>query len=203
VVLHRWHTQAGLLTGVRSLVEGGAPFVYAYYEGMDKVAHAHGLGQHYDDELRSVDRLVGDLRSVLPPGAVLVVTADHGQVAVGSSVEVLGGEVMEHVTMLSGEGRFRWLHVHPGAGADVLSVVQEEYSDIAWIMSKEQLVAEGWLGGTPSAAVLARMGDVVLMPFEPTAFMDPADTGELRLLARHGSLTAAEMLIPLLSWPGG
>ena len=34
--------------------------------------------------------------------------------------------------------------------------------------------------------------------------MDPADTGELRLVGRHGSLTAAEMLVPLavLAAPG-
>jgi hypothetical protein len=32
------------------------------------------------------------------------------------------------------------------------------------------------------------------------AFLDPADTGELRLKARHGSLTPAEMLVPLLAW---
>ena len=53
----------------------------------------------------------------------------------------------------------------------------------------------------PSAAVASRMGDVLLAPFAPTAFLDPADTGELRLEARHGSLTPAEMLVPLLSWP--
>jgi hypothetical protein len=46
------------------------------------------------------------------------------------------------------------------------------------------------------------MGDVVLVPHTATAFMDPADTGELRLVARHGSLTPDEMLVPLLSWPG-
>jgi hypothetical protein len=53
----------------------------------------------------------------------------------------------------------------------------------------------------PSAEVSARLGDVVLAPFTATAFMDPADTGELRLLARHGSLTPDEMWVPLLSWP--
>ncbi len=57
--------------------------MYAYYEGIDKVAHAQGLGDYFDDELRAVDRLVGDVLAVLPPGAVLVVTADHGQVDVG------------------------------------------------------------------------------------------------------------------------
>jgi hypothetical protein len=41
---------------------------------------------------------------------------------------------------------------------------------------------------------------VALVPFTPTAFLDPADIGELRLQARHGSLTADEMLVPLLAW---
>ena len=52
----------------------------------------------------------------------------------------------------------------------------------------------------PSPEVAARLGDVVLVPFAPTAFLDPADTGELRLKARHGSLTSAEMIVPLLGW---
>ncbi len=200
VELNRWHTPAGLVTAVRELTAAGAPFVYAYYEGIDKVAHARGLGQYYDDELRAVDRLVGDVLDVLPPAACLVVTADHGQVDVGGSVEVLGPDIMKDVTLISGEGRFRWLHVRPGAGADVAQTASELHGDVAWVKSKEQVVTEGWLGGVPSPEVAARLGDVVLVPFAPTAFLDPADTGELRLRARHGSLTPDEMLIPLLGW---
>ncbi len=199
--LHGWHTVAGLVTSVRSLVGRGARFVYAYYEGIDKVAHARGLGEYYDDELRDVDRLVGDLLGVLPPGAVLVVTADHGQVAVGTSVEVLGGDVMDGVTLISGEGRFRWLHTRPGATGAVSEAARGAFGDVAWVRTRDEMVEEGWLGGVPSTTVSARLGDVVLAPFTATAFLDPADTGELRLSARHGSLTADEMLIPLLSWP--
>ena len=198
---HGWHTVAGLVTGVRALVRGGAPFVYAYYEGIDKVAHARGLGEYYDDELRDVDRLVGDVLGVLPPGAVLVVTADHGQVHVGSSVEALGADVMDGVSLISGEGRFRWLHTRSGATGAVAEAARGAFGDIAWVRTKDEMVEEGWLGGVPSATVSSRLGDVVLAPFTPTAFLDPADTGELRLLARHGSLTPEEMLIPLLSWP--
>ena len=198
--LHGWHTPAGLLTGGRALLEAGERFVYAYYEGIDKVAHARGLGESYDDELRYVDRMVGDVLAVLPPGAVLVVTADHGQVEVGNSVELIGPEIMEAVTLISGEGRFRWLHVRPGAAADVAATASALHGDVAWVRTKEQLIADGWLGGVPSAEVASRLGDVVLVPFAPTAFLDPADTGELRLKARHGSLTPEEMYIPLLGW---
>jgi predicted AlkP superfamily pyrophosphatase or phosphodiesterase len=200
VELHRWHTPAGLITAVRELAARGEPFVYAYYEGIDKVAHAEGLGQYYDDELRAADRLVADVLSVLPPGAVLVVTADHGQVDVGSSVEVLGPEIMADVTLLSGEGRFRWLHARPGATEDLAATAAALHGDVAWVRTKEQIIDDCWLGGVPSAKVAARLGDVALVPFEPIAFLDPADTGELRLRARHGSLTPAEMLVPLLAW---
>jgi len=199
--LHRWHTPAGLVTGVRGLLSSGARFIYAYYEGIDKVAHARGLGEYYDDELVAVDRMVGDLLASLPAGAALVVTADHGQVEVGGRGEILGGDIMDAVTLLSGEGRFRWLHVRPGAQDTVVHAAQEHFGDVAWIRTREQIINDGWLGGVPSAAVASRMGDVALMPFVATAFLDPADTGELRLLARHGSLTPAEMLVPLLSWP--
>ncbi|MGP0031374.1 MAG: alkaline phosphatase family protein [Acidimicrobiales bacterium] len=199
--LHRWHTPAGLITGVRSVLGQGARFVYAYYEGIDKVAHADGLGEYYDDELVAVDRLVADVLSVLPPGGVLVVTADHGQVDVGGTGEILGADVMDAVTLLSGEGRFRWLHVRPGATDAVAGAAGELYGDVAWVRTRDQIVDEGWLGGTPSVAVASRLGDVLLAPHAPTAFLDPADTGELRLWARHGSLTPAEMLVPLLSWP--
>lgn len=200
VELHRWHTPAGLVTAVRQLAAAGAPFVYAYYEGIDKVAHAEGLGQYYDDELRAVDRLVADVLEALPPGAVLVVTADHGQVEVGASVELIGPELMEATTLISGEGRFRWLHVRPGSTEDVAETAAELHGEVAWVRTKEQMIAEGWLGGVPSAEVASRLGDVALVPFAPTAFLDPADTGELRLKARHGSLTAAEMRVPLLGW---
>ncbi|HEY5383935.1 MAG TPA: alkaline phosphatase family protein [Acidimicrobiales bacterium] len=200
VDLHRWHTPAGLVTAVRDLISGGAPFVYAYYEGIDKVAHAEGLGAYYDDELRAVDRLVGDVLEVLPSGAVLVVTADHGQIEVGGSVELIGPEIMEAVTLITGEGRFRWLHLRPGAAEDVAATAVSLHGDVAWVRTKEQMIDDGWLGGVPSPEVAARLGDVALVPFAPTAFLDPADTGELRLKARHGSLTRAEMSVPLLGW---
>lgn len=199
-VLHGWHTPSGLAVEIRRLLAEGAPFVYAYYDGIDRTAHARGLGEHYDAELRAVDRMVADVLELLPRGAALVVTADHGQVEVGESVEVLGRELMENVVLLSGEGRFRWLHVRPGAVDDVRAAAVQAYGHLAWVRTLEDVVEEGWLGGEPVPGVRSRLGDVVLVPFAPTAFLDPADTGEQRLVCRHGSLTPDEMLVPLLGW---
>lgn len=133
----------------------------------------------------------------------MVVTADHGQVDVGPNVELLGPDIMDGVAFLSGEGRFRWLHARPGAAADVLAAATERYRCSTWVMSRQQLVDEGWFGGPLRPGTAGRIGDVALMPHEPIAFLDPADTGESRLVARHGSLTSAEMLVPLLGFEHG
>lgn len=199
-VLHGWHTQSGLAVEVRRALAAGHAFVYAYYDGLDRTAHARGLDEHYEAELRAVDRLVADVLEVLPPGAALVVTADHGQVEVGGSVHVLGPEVMDGVRLLSGEGRFRWLHTRRGAAEDVAAAAQAAFGDVAWVRTYEEIVDAGWLGGEPTPEVRDRLGDVVLAPFAPTAFLDPVDTGEQRLVCRHGSLTDAEMRVPLLAW---
>ena len=100
---------------VRRLLAAGEPFVYAYYDGIDKVAHEYGLGEHYDAELAAADRLVADVVAALPPDAALLVTADHGQVDVRRRPARSSAEVMSCTRLQSGEGRFRWLHARPGA----------------------------------------------------------------------------------------
>ncbi|HEX4245445.1 MAG TPA: alkaline phosphatase family protein [Acidimicrobiales bacterium] len=200
--LHGYRVLSTMVVETRRLLAQGSPFVYAYYDGVDKVAHAHGLGEHYDAELQAVDRLVADMAGSLPDGAVLVVTADHGQVDVGPRVVLLGQGLMAAVTFLSGEGRFRWLHTRSGAAPDVLDEAGELYGDSTWVRSREQLIDDRWFGGAFRDGVASRLGDVALIPHAPIAFLDPADTGETRLAARHGSLTSAEMLVPLLCLAG-
>ncbi len=201
--LHGYKVLSSLPVEVGRLLRGGEPFVYAYYDGIDKVAHGSGLGELYDAELRTVDRLVADLVDELPPGAVLVVTADHGQIDVGPQVELLGRDVMASVRFLSGEGRFRWLHARAGAAADLLESATDRYGDTTWVMGRDQVIDEGLFGGPLRDGLIARLGDVALIPFTPIAFVDPADTGENRLHSRHGSLTDDEMLVPLVALVGG
>lgn len=199
VRLAGWRVASSLPVEIGRLLRGGEPFVYAYYDGVDKVAHDTGLGEHYDAELHAVDRLVGDVLVQLPPGAVLVVTADHGQVEVRSAPIELDAEVAKYVVLFSGEGRFRWLHVVAGATEQVADACRRLYGELAWVRTRAELIEERWLGPRPAPEVEARLGDVALVARVPVAFFDPSDTGELRLVARHGSLTPAEMLVPFLA----
>jgi len=194
-----WRVASSLPVDVAALIAEGEPLVYAYYDGIDKVAHDTGLGAHYDAELRAVDRLVEDLAAVLPVGAALVVTADHGQVEVRDAPLEIDAEISQDVVQFSGEGRFRWLHVSPGATENVAERCRQRYGDVAWVRTRDEIVAQRWLGDPPSPEVERRLGDVALVARAPVAFFDPSDTGELRLVSRHGSVTAAEMLVPLLA----
>ena len=187
-----------LVTEVKRLLHAGEPFVYAYYEGIDKVSHEYGLGDHYLAELVAADRLVADLADALPAGAALVVTSDHGQVDVGDNVITPSPEMLRHVRLQSGEARFRWLHARSGQAEALFEAATEHHGDTAWVVTREQIEKEQWLGElTPAAA--GRLGDVALVARDPVAFDDPDDSGPYHLIGRHGSLTEAEMLVPLLA----
>ena len=200
-----WYEPSAMAVEVRALVAEGERFVYAYYDGIDRTAHVYGFGDYYDAELIAADRIVGDLLGSLPSGCALVVTADHGQVEVGSNLIRLDADVMDQTSMVSGEPRFRWLHTASGAPDEVealAAMCRERYSDRAWIATYDEVEQDSWLGGPVKPEVRPRLGDVALVPFAPVAFMEPGDAAESRLVCRHGSLTAAEMFVPLVGSRG-
>lgn len=193
-----WRAASSIAVEARRQVDAGERFVYCYYGGIDKIAHERGFGPYYEAELRAADALVADVLRSLPSGTTLLVTADHGQVDVGERIVVPSADLLASVSCQSGEGRFRWLHVRPGSIADVAAVAREEVGDVAWVATKEQVLDEGWFGPAMAPAVRSRLGDVALVAHEPVSFHDPDDSGPFELVCRHGSLTSAEVNVPLV-----
>jgi hypothetical protein len=194
-----WRAASAIAVEVGRQLAAGERFVYAYYGGIDKTAHERGFGDYYDAEMRYADRLVADIREQLPEDAVLLVTADHGQVDVGDRIIEPDPELLAMVGQQSGEGRFRWWHVARGAADELAQAAAERYADVAWVVTRDQVIDERWFGPSISAPIASRLGDVALVTHAPVSFHDPADTGPFRLVCRHGSLTAAEVLVPLLA----
>lgn len=194
-----WRAPSSIPVEVGRLLREGERFVYAYYGGIDKIAHERGFGDFYDAELRTADRLVADVMAELPSGAVLIVTADHGQVEVGDRIVQPSAGLLHHVAQQSGEGRFRWFHARRGASADLVDAATEEFGRLAWVVPRERLLDEGWFGPVVAPPVAARLGDLAVVPFEPVSLHDPDDSGPFELICRHGSLTSAEIVVPLLA----
>jgi hypothetical protein len=136
--------------------------------------------------------------AALPAGTALLVTADHGQVEVGERILHPSRELLAAVTMQSGEGRFRWLHTPAGAVHDTAQTALAEFGEVAWVVTREQTIDEQWFGPTIAPPVQARLGDVALVARQPVSFHEPADSGPFELVCRHGSLTSAEVNVPLL-----
>lgn len=198
-----WRTVSALLELVRGSVDQGAPFVYAYYDGIDKVAHEYGLTHPiYETELVLTDRMVDDFLARLPGDVALLVTADHGQLDVGPKQAVPLTQVARMVASYSGEGRFRGLHARSGAAAELESACEALYGDRAWVFGRDRLFDEGWLGAGAGLAVRGRVGDVVLAARRPVVFTDPGQLKETKMISQHGSMTAAEVYVPLLAARG-
>jgi hypothetical protein len=193
-----YRTLSTLITEVDRHLRAAEPFIYAYWDGLDKVAHEYGLGEHYDAELGWIDKVVERLLDVLPRRAALVITADHGQVDVGDNVLELSHDVVSLCSMQSGEGRFRWLHARSGRAGALLDAAQAAHGDQALVVSRDEVLDGGWFGPRVSESALSRLGDVAVVACGDVAFHDPRDTGPYVLVGRHGSLTSAEMLVPLL-----
>ena len=197
--LYGWRYPSTLVCQTVGLLNEGHAFVYAYYAGIDAVAHEFGFGFAYDAELAAADRLVGDLLDALPRRAAIVVVSDHGQVEVGERQVPVHPDVTELTALMSGEGRFRWLHARPGRAEGLADATRRHHDDVAWVRTLQEVEDEGWLGGPLDADTASRLGDVALVARAPVSFIDAADTGSMELQCRHGSLTPAEMLVPLIA----
>lgn len=180
-------------------------FVYLYYRDLDFIGHTSGVGsQRWREELAYVDGLVQRLVEQLPPDATLFVTADHGMVDVPEDRRIdmdQDWELRAGVALLGGEARARHVYATPGAARDVLAIWDERLEGIAVVRSREQAVAEGWFG--PPAEVVpemaARVGDVIVaMRGDWAVIAGERETVDSRQVGMHGSLTAAEQLVPLL-----
>jgi hypothetical protein len=93
----------------------------------------------------------------------------------------------------------RHLYTETGAAQDVRDAWQELLGDRAWLLSRAEAVAAGWFGPRVSDLARDRIGDLVVAAGGTLALMrSTAEPLFSRLIGHHGSLTAAEQLIPLL-----
>ena len=105
---------------------------------------------------------------------------------------------MAGVSLFGGEARFRHLYCEGGAVDDVVTHWRDRLGELAWVVTREEAMAEGWFGSVDSH-VRPRLGDVMVASAGDIAVVSRSRfPHEARLLGLHGSLTADEMLVPLL-----
>jgi hypothetical protein len=143
----------------------------------------------------------GHVLDGLPDDGALVVTADHGMVDIPRNDRVDADTVpalSDGVRVLVGEPRARYVHAVPGAAGDVLANWRAVLGERAWTVSREEAIESGIFGHVDNS-LAARIGDVVAMARGDLAVIaSERERIPSMLAAYHGSLTSAELAIPLL-----
>lgn len=190
------------LAGVLAASAGSPSLTYLYDGDLDWTGHRYGVASlQWEQQLSMVDAAAEHLRDSLPDDTRLVVVADHGMVdsPAANRIDVDDEpDLREGVALLGGEARFRHLYCRGGAVDDVAAAWRERLGDRAQVVVRDEALRLGWFGEL-TTAVRPRLGDVLVacrgdfavqcssvFPYEP------------RLVGLHGSLTPAEMLIPIL-----
>jgi hypothetical protein len=180
---------------------GTRSYVTVYHPDLDATGHLLGAGSPaWRHQLRFVDTLAERIAEVLPPDAIMYITADHGMTNPAEKVDAEAVDALGHgVALLGGEARARHVYAVPGAAADVLAAWRETLGDRAWVVPREEAVADGWFGDAPDEQILPRIGDVLAVPHADIAIVaGTSEPIESSLIGMHGSMVAAEQLVPLL-----
>jgi hypothetical protein len=190
-----------------ALAESDGGLVTVYHAELDGTGHSFGsVSDAWMYHLAHVDKLAEHLAGSLPAGATMHVTGDHGMVDVTMAEKIDVDKVpglRDGVALLGGEPRARHVYTDPGAAGDVLAAWREVLGGRAWVVSRDEAIADGWFGPV-NPAFLERIGDVVVAPADSWALVaTEAEPLESALIGMHGSLTPADQLVPLLSFSAG
>ena len=190
-----------LVDGVLTALGGSdRTLVYAYHGDLDMTGHVRGPGsQAWALELAHIDLTIRAIAERLPAGAALIVTADHGMVHVETPVDFDREPLLQAgVRGLGGEPRARHVYTEPGAAPDVAAAWRDRLGADFTVLTRGEVTGEGWFGPTVGPEAAPRIGDVVVVPTGTSAITrSGAEPLQSNLVGHHGSLTPAEMIVPL------
>jgi predicted AlkP superfamily pyrophosphatase or phosphodiesterase len=193
---HIWPSRYGsaafsgaTVIGFGDLAEGvaqlGTPgFSYLYWDAIDAAGHRHGPSSAEFDAaaLHALDAI----QAALPKGALLLITADHGQIDV-EELDLLE-DVWPELTLRrppAGSARDCFLHV------DEPERVRDELATRLGDRAEVRLAHE--LFGAIGPRLEARLGDVCVLPAPGRmAWLRAFPSHERRFRGHHGGLTADE-----------
>lgn len=186
---------------IRAATAGPRSLVYTYERELDHTGHAQGVDSAaWRARLADIDRLCERLRAELPPEVTMIITGDHGMIDVPAGHRLImedEPELAAEVTICAGEGRMRQLLTVPGAAERVARRWRNRLTGRAWVATRAEAIEAGWFGPMHPTMV-GRVGDVLVAMRDDHAVMTRSVPRELELVGMHGSLTPAEMQVPLL-----
>ena len=180
-------------------LRAGTPLVYLYWSEIDHAGHCAGVGsEEWIAQLEEFDSGLSSLLRRLPARIRTVVTADHGMINVESAslIDVAHTPILrDGVRIVAGETRAVHVHAEEGQGARVEERWRETLGERAWILSGPDVSA--LIGVGDGANVI---GDLLVLARGRGGVVDSRtqSASAIAMPGIHGSLTSAEMRIPVV-----
>jgi hypothetical protein len=218
-VYSRYWTGGPAATGYQSLAdafaavaeavrEGDEPtFSYVYVPHVDHAAHERGADSHEARAaLVAIDRLVAWLAGELAEEAWIVVTSDHGHLAVTADQRLLIRDANGLPELLasppSGDARVLEFHVRAGEQERFAARFRERFGGTFYLLTTAEIEELELLGPRPLAEMTRRrLGDFTAISRGATVLgYQPAKASREALQHRshHAGLSPAELRVPLV-----
>ncbi len=204
-VLHNTHTPA---------------YYFFYYDRIDATCHLYGPHARQaeaaiDSFLTMADEFFLKALQNKSTRTLLMMTADHGQTEVDPKTtfylnrQIPGIELYfqtntrGHPIVPAGSPRDMFLYVKEAHIDEVISLLQRYLTGKADIYRTRDLLDQQFFGAhPPSAQLLARLGNIVILPYQrETVWWHENGKFDMHFRGHHGGLLADEMEIPLLILP--
>ncbi|TBW23041.1 phosphodiesterase [Arcanobacterium bovis] len=177
----------------------GKKLCYLYWGDLDSVGHKHGWqSELWINELELFDAEFGRLLRKLPSDTLVVLTADHGMIDANDKIDISTRTALRQgIDVVAGEERA--FQIYTTEPDDVVVRWREEVGEHAWILRKEEVIDSGLLGPVCDLTERA-IGDVIAFSKDGTGFVDSRvhSASAISMVGVHGSLTEAEMYVPLV-----
>lgn len=200
-------TIADRFAEARSVLDGiERGVIYLYVPELDQAGHRNGWqSSEWTDALESLDREVAVFAPTLGTREGMLLTADHGMLDVPESSHVLfdtDPRLIDGIRHLAGEPRALQLHFEPDASEALRERVIDHWRSTegsrSWVIDRRDAVGSGWFGPLVDAAVVPRIGDVIIAARKAIAYYDSRTMVGQHMVGQHGSWSSDESSIPLL-----
>jgi len=194
----------------------GKNYFFLYYDRIDSVSHDYGPGSaqveaEVDMFLHVMEKQFGG-KARPKNKTLLLISADHGQTEVDPATTVYINLAFPGIEKYIKANKKGDLLVPGGSCRDFFLYIKDELLDEAQhlladglsgkadVVRTSDLMDQGFFGPQVSAALRARIGNLVILPYRyESVWWYEKDRFEQKFYGHHGGLTPQEMEIPLMA----
>lgn len=209
VVGFRTVSEALTLVAEQLEASGGPAYYQLYVDTIDAVSHIYGPdARHTDAEidtvLTAIDRLLHPALMARKGRALLLLTADHGQISIAPERAHLVNRILPGLTEMTPIGADGRPVAPAGSSRDLFLYVKGEQLDraydalardlagVAEVHRTADLIAAGLFGPRPSPTFLSRVANLVVLPYAGETVWWDDRRFPVRFRGSHGGLTPEE-----------